>query len=122
MLFAWLKNGDHGAVFGSLDLSPSMSMSQNLLSPGSHHHVPLPCPHSRGHSLGALSFAPSTAPNSRGGSIASTCGGKEQTLQEEDPPLVGPPASSLTRRPALVPPKLIPDPDYENETTDRLTG
>lgn len=46
-----------------------------------------------------------TAPSSRGGSIASVT---------EETPLVGPPASTLTRRPALVPPKLIPDHDYED--------
>lgn len=35
---------------------------------------------------------------------------------DEEDVLVGPPVSSLTRRPALVPPKIMSDPDYENES------
>ena len=41
--------------------------------------------------------------------------GSREKPEDEDP-LVGPPASSLTRRPALVPPKIISDPDYENDS------
>ncbi|XP_035716277.1 uncharacterized protein LOC110860427 [Folsomia candida] len=102
-------------------------MSQNLLlSPGSHHHhmlagaSGLPCPHrlsgvSAASSLGGggigaagTSCGGNTVPSSRGGSIvSSSC--------VEELPLVGPPASALTRRPALVPPKLIPDHDYDGD-------
>lgn len=82
-------------------------MSQTL-SPGSHYDHPM-------YPMNIERQSPPT----RGGSLAS-CGNRSsiggKSIKEEDDPLVGPPASSLTRRPALVPPKLIPDPDYENET------
>lgn len=88
-----LQNGAPSVAFGSIDLSPSMSQT---LSPGSH-----PCHHS--------------SSTSRASNLSSGGLGTSGKSEEEDP-LVGPPASSLTRRPALVPPKIISDPDYENDS------
>ncbi|CAL8071827.1 unnamed protein product [Orchesella dallaii] len=96
------ENGQQ-AVFPSLELSPSMSQT---LSPGSHYD----------HPANVERQSPPTRGGSRGGSLAGApCGSVCSSKADEEDPLVGPPASSLTRRPALVPPKIIPDPDYEND-------